>query len=845
MGSAWILFISFLIFLLQGGFTFAEIGFLRPQNTGNAVLKNIAGFALGSMGYFFIGYGLMFGLSWWGLWGTSDFLPDELFSSEFAENGILADRLLQMVLAAVAIPIVTGAMSERTKFWGYLVASALMGAFLYPTVGHWIRGDGWLARLGMIDMGGAAGLFFLAGCVSLAAILVLGPRLDFNNRRLSLSRPNVSFLALGVFILWLGWFGLNIGQVLLVDDFSLVLAAASTLFAGSGGIISSLIASWLWKGKPDVPLTLGGGLAGLVASTGGITIVSPLSIMVIGGCAGGLFCVAHFGLGRLGVDDPVGSLAVYGVGGLWGTLAVGFFAEAPYTLKYTGVPGSGLFYGGGGDILLSQILGIGGVFLFAFPVSWGVLKLLDTAFQLRVAPEKERRGLDLEEHGLSAYPFLDEIREQQDGLRKELRTVQELSLLHDIGQSMHTLNLDEILELILRGVAEGIGFDRVRLYLLDEGRNQLVCRVAVGVEREKIQDLSLPYNREDNMISRAMVERRPFIVEDARQDPRVNRDLISSLEVKSFAAVPLLSKDKVLGGIAADNLISQTSITESKLKSLMVFANQAAMALENALMYGELKNFSTLLGERVKKASEDLQVTQRQLFQSEKLAALGKISAGIAHEIRNPLTSIKILIHSLADAQSTLSSREKDMAVIEAEIERVNKMIKQFLDFARPRPPSLEPVEIAKVLEDTLLLLKHEMEGQRIGLQRRYSAELPPVPMDPEQMKQVFLNLLLNALQAMESGGTVTVTTALKKDPSGGPAGGWAEVSLADTGKGVPEEIRNRIFEPFFSTKEEGIGLGLPIAQRIVEEHGGEIRVESRPGRGTIFSILLPLTPRL
>ncbi|MCX5908156.1 MAG: hypothetical protein NTY64_13495, partial [Deltaproteobacteria bacterium] len=172
--------------------------------------------------------------------------------------------------------------------------------------------------------------------------------------------------------------------------------------------------------------------------------------------------------------------------------------------------------------------------------------------------------------------------------------------------------------------------------------------------------------------------------------------------------------------------------TEDKLRSLMIFANQAALALENALMYEELKNSSSRLGELVKKATVELEATQRQLFQSEKLAALGKISAGIAHEIRNPLTSIKILIHSLADEKATHSSREKDMVVIEAEIERVNKIIKQFLDFARPRPPSLEPVDMARVLDDTLALLTPEMEGRGIRLQRRYSAGLPPVPMDSE-----------------------------------------------------------------------------------------------------------------
>jgi signal transduction histidine kinase len=297
----------------------------------------------------------------------------------------------------------------------------------------------------------------------------------------------------------------------------------------------------------------------------------------------------------------------------------------------------------------------------------------------------------------------------------------------------------------------------------------------------------------------------------------------------------------VLGGIAADNLISQSLITEKKLQSFMIFANQAALALENALMYEELKAFSGQLEDRVRKASARLEETQRQLFQSEKLAALGKLSAGIAHEIRNPLTSIKILIHSLVDEQATENSREKDLAVIEAEIERVNKIIKQFLDFARPRPPSLEPTDVGTILDETLALLVYEMEAQKIAPEKHYAPDLPPVPLDREQMKQVFLNLMLNAIQAMERGGTLKMSTRRAAPLPGKRDRSAAEIAVEDTGPGIPDGLRSKIFEPFFSTKEEGIGLGLPIAQRIVEEHGGDIRVESKEREGTTFVITLPL----
>lgn len=844
MDMMWTLIASFLIFLMQAGFTLVEVGFTRAKNAGNVVMKNMIDFALGSFGFFLIGYGLMFGTSAAGLFGTGDFFLSHITSAGKVDNWKFANLMFQVVFAATAATIVSGAMSERAKFIGYLFYSLLISTLIYPVVGHWIWGGGWLARKGMIDFSGSTVVHSVGGWVSLAGVLVLGPRLGRHNRDGSVNvipGHNIPLVALGVFILWFGWFGFNTGNTLSATNPSIALIAVNTILAGASGALCAMAVTWVLRGKPDVGMTLNGILSGLVSCTGGVAIISPFSAAAIGSAAGFILYFSLSAFERCRIDDPVGAISVHGVNGIWGTLAVGLFAQEQYVQNSLGFAVNGLLFGGGFDLLGVQALAVISVFLWAFPLSWLFFKVLDKTLGLRVSPEEEVRGLDFGQHSMTSYPVFDEFQKKQEEILEELERVRELSLLHDIGQSMHTLNLEETLELILQGVAKGIGFDRVRLYLLEEEKRQLFCKVTVGMEKEKIQSLTLPYDREDNMVSRAMMERRPFIVEDAGHDPRVNPSLISFLDVKSFAVVPLLSRDKVLGGISADNLITQTLITEKKLQSLMIFANQAALALENALMYEELKAFSGQLEDRVRRASARLEETQRQLFQSEKLAALGKLSAGIAHEIRNPLTSIKILIHSLVDEQATETSREKDLAVIEAEIGRVNKIIKQFLDFARPRPPSLEPMEVRAILEETLALLVYEMEAQKISLERSYAPDIPPVPMDREQMKQVFLNLLLNAIQAMERGGNLRVAIRWKPAPSGDGGRSVAEIAVQDTGPGMAEDIRSRIFEPFFSTKEEGIGLGLPIAQRIVEEHGGQIRVESRVGEGTTFTILLPI----
>lgn len=844
MDMLWTLIASFLIFLMQAGFTLVEVGFTRAKNAGNVVMKNMVDFAAGSLGFFLVGYGLMFGTSAWGLFGTSDFFLSHLTPAGQVDNWKFANLMFQVVFAATAATIVSGAMSERAKFVAYLCYSILISTLIYPVVGHWVWGGGWLARLGVIDFAGSTVVHSVGGWVSLAGVMVLGPRLGRYNRDGSaniIPGHNIPLVALGVFLLWFGWFGFNSGNTLSATNPSIALIAVNTILAGGSGALSTMTLTWALRGKPDVGMTLNGVLSGLVSCTGGIAIFSPFSAVIVGCIAGSLLVFFLGLLERRRIDDPVGAISVHCLNGIWGTLAVGLFAQDSYVQNSLGYAVNGLFFGGGMGLLGVQALAVASAFLWAFPVSLAFFKILNATVGLRVSPEEEVRGLDFGEHSMTSYPVFDEFQKKQEEILEELERVRELSLLHEISQSMHTLHLNEILELILQGVARGIGFDRVRLYLLEEEKKQLVCKVAVGVEKEKIENLSLPYDREDNMVSRAIMERKPFIIEDASRDPRVNVGLISFLDVKSFAVVPLLTRDKVLGGIAADNLISQTLITEKKLQSLMIFANQAAMALENALMYEELKKFSNQLGERVKLASARLAETQRQLFQSEKLAALGKLSAGIAHEIRNPLTSIKILIYSLVDENATEISREKDLAVIEGEIERVNKIIKQFLDFARPRPPALEPMDVRRVIEETLSLVAYEIESQGVSLMREDASELPAVLMDGEQMKQVFLNLILNAVQAMPQGGQLRIRAVLKRGGAGDSAKPVVEIAIQDTGRGMPEDVKNKIFEPFFSTKEEGIGLGLSIAQRIVEEHRGEIGVETAPEKGTTFFLRFPV----
>ncbi|MCJ7705953.1 MAG: GAF domain-containing protein [Desulfobacterales bacterium] len=399
---------------------------------------------------------------------------------------------------------------------------------------------------------------------------------------------------------------------------------------------------------------------------------------------------------------------------------------------------------------------------------------------------------------------------------------------------MDTLDIEEILRLVLEGVIKNIGFDRARLYLVNERRDVLECKMAVGVDVEKIKGIELPLDPEASIISRSVMEKKPYIIPDARMDPRVNPVLKEKFNLHSLVVIPLFTKEKALGAIAADHTEPGRRLTQETLDSVMRFAQQAGLAIQNASMYQELKNFSRQMEERIQKTTADLRKTEAQLIRSEKLAALGQLAAGIAHEIRNPLTSINILIHSLRERLPSENSQQEDLKVIEEEIHRMNEIVDQFLRFAKPSSPFLEKTDVLSIFEETLQLLRPQIEKQRIVVEKEFQA-LPMIQMDPEQMKQAMLNLLLNAIQAMPEGGQLTLKGQNSKE------GQWIHLSIEDSGMGISPEDIDKLFDPFFSTKEGGIGLGLSITHRIIDHHHGKIEVENAPGNGTLFTVWLPI----
>jgi Amt family ammonium transporter len=389
----WTLVAAALVFFMQAGFAMVESGFTRAKNAVNIMMKNLMDFAMGSLAFWAIGFGLMFGATSTGWFGTTGFFLSDFSPGE--DPWVLAFWMFQVVFAATAATIVSGAMAERTKFSGYLVYSVFVSALIYPIFGSWAwgslyKGAGWLEGLGFIDFAGSTVVHSVGGWIALAGAIVLGPRLGKYTKDGKV-RPipghNLPLAALGVFILWLGWFGFNPGSTTAANK-DIAMIFVNTNLSAAAGAVFAMFTAWIKFKKPDVGMSLNGALAGLVAITSPCATVTPLSSIVIGAIAGIVVVLSVLFFDKIKVDDPVGAISVHGVCGAWGTLAAGIFNIGGTSAKILGV----------------QVLGVGACFVWAFGTGLVIFKLIDMTIGLRVSPEEEAEGLDYGEHGATAYP---------------------------------------------------------------------------------------------------------------------------------------------------------------------------------------------------------------------------------------------------------------------------------------------------------------------------------------------------------------------------------------------------------------------------------------------------------
>ena len=476
-----------------------------------------------------------------------------------------------------------------------------------------------------------------------------------------------------------------------------------------------------------------------------------------------------------------------------------------------------------------------------------------------------------------------------EDITESLERAYESSVLRRIGQIMQgILDPNRLLYTILTCVTAGtaLGFNRAILLLIDPDRKLLEGKMGVGPSSGEeaariwselarksptVDEILADYDRIENPVDtplsraarqvqisldetediliRAVRELRPFKITD-EEAIVISPALWSALGTHHFVAVPLAAKDRAIGVIVADNLYSGTSITDDSVDLLCAFAGHAALALENAELYQRLQDTVR----EVEDAYQELARTQKELVLSERLAVIGEMSARMAHEIRNPMTTIGGFARSIL-RKSDPERVEMAARIIVQEVERLEKLLAETLSFTRPNRPHFASTDLHHILRDVRTLLDEEMREKNIVFEEQFCPDLPHLNLESAQIKQVFINILQNALQAMPSGGNLTVTTRCltkvrppsreRTETADVPDANaeWVEIEVRDTGEGIPAEHIDQLFSPFFTTKTYGTGLGLAISRKIVDDHKGHLTIQSQPGQATTVYIQLPLSP--
>jgi Amt family ammonium transporter len=398
INTVWVLITAALVFFMQAGFALVEAGFTRSKNTTNILFKNLMDFVIGTIVFWAIGFGIMFG-SKNGIWGGIDLFTQHTYRSDMPDMAFL---IFQTVFAATAATIVSGAMAERTKFNAYLMYSAVISLIIYPVSGHWAWGGGWLSQMAtpFHDFAGSSVVHMVGGMAAMMGAITLGPRIgkyDKNGKAKAIPGHSITLATLGVFILWIGWFGFNPGSQLAaagtVNATAIALIFVTTNLAAAGGALATMLFIWLLYKKPTLSMTLNGALAGLVAITAGCDAVTPGGALIIGFIAGILVVLSvEFFDKIVKIDDPVGAISVHGICGAFGTLMVGVFSKS-----------QGLLYGNGAALLKSQFIGVISIAAWAIFTAFILFRLLKYLNGLRVEKRIEEEGLDVYEHGESAY----------------------------------------------------------------------------------------------------------------------------------------------------------------------------------------------------------------------------------------------------------------------------------------------------------------------------------------------------------------------------------------------------------------------------------------------------------
>ena len=858
LDALWVIVSASLVFLMQAGFLCVEAGSTRRKNNINVAIKNIADVGLSIMMFWAFGYGLMFGTSMHGWWGFSNFLPE--FNQ--AESWPIVFFLFQAMFCSTAVTIVSGAVAERMTFRGYLFSAVLISGFVYPVFGHWVWGGledslaaGWLSQRGFVDFAGSTVVHSLGGWVALAAVLVIGPRLGrFSRQNFDQQAPSsdLPLAFLGALLMWFGWFGFNGGSTLAFND-QVPGILVNTLLAGAAGLTAPLTWSLIVE-KHHLPFkaVMNGTLAGLVAITASCHAVSLSSAVLIGGIGGLVMLGVDALLDKLKIDDAVGVIPVHLGPGIWGTVAVALFGD----LERLGTGLSRM------DQLVSQVSGVLACGLWAFAVPLLVFLLLNRYVSLRVSHKQEYVGLNVSEHG-ACNEFQNLFETMQTHAKTgNLQRRATASALTEIGQISRWYN--QVVDALERSTAR---------------TNAIIMTAADGIVTVEPDTLTV---QSTNPAVETIFGGHWLQAVGQSLTTLIVTDLVQSQDSALHSLQQFLQQGCRTGeaytAIGVHNegrrfpievLVTDSQLRSANFLTIMVRDITERKESEAALMTSELEARRT--ANQLEKALNELKQAQAQLLQSEKMAGLGQLVAGIVHEINNPVGFIYgnlehameyvedlllVINHYQTQAIELPPALQKDVdnadisyirkdfpkliGSITTGTERIREIVQSLRKFVRFGESEVKTVDIHRGLDNTLMMLAHRLnmtaKRPKILVEKRYG-HVPKIQCYAGAINQVFLNLFNNAIDALEThkAGTITITTEEQPD--------CVVITIADNGEGIAKALQQQIFDPFFTTKPvgDGTGMGLAISyQIVVDQHGGELRFQSVLGHGSEFQVVLP-----
>ena len=809
--TIWVLTCTSLVFLMQAGFCCLESGLSRSKNSINVATKNIVDFFIGVFIFWLFGFGLMFGQSYGGWIGTTQFFFEDSSNAHWPTVVFL----FQLVFCSTAMTISSGAVAERMRFRAYLLLAVGIGAFAYPLFGHWAWAHdsagnpaGWLGKLGFLDFAGSSVVHSVGAWAALAAVLILGPRTgrftgDSNEQRFSSS--NLPMAALGFLILWFGWFGFNGGSTLALNGQvpSIIL---NTILAGISGGICALLWELIASKQISVEKVFNGSLAGLVAITASCNAVNYPSAIFIGFIAG-VVMLASLSLleNRFKIDDVVGAIPVHGFAGVWGTLAVALFADT--SLFQTGVSRT--------SQLGIQALGVGVCFVWSFGSIWLFMMLVKCFMPLRVTASDEKIGLNVAEHGAST----------------ELHSLLETMIAHEKGDNQSRADVDNFTEAGIVGYQYNRVLDAQEILLSDVKDREVRYRSIMDNVMDAIITIDLEgkieeFNRGAEYLfgyynHEAIGKSIDLLIPPLHQ--KIQHEY-SSGELNPQLVRAIGSRQEIV----AQRSDGSTFPAELAVSSVLLADREIFTGIIQDI--SERKDYERSLNEARKRAEAASE-------------AKSEFLANMSHEIRTPMTAIlgftDILLRNLNNPDDIESAN-----IVKRNGEYLIGVINDILDLSKieARKIELEQVRVntIEVIRDIVALMQIKADLKGLKLVVSFENPIPEtIVTDPTRLRQILINLLGNAIKFTDTGYVELRTRIINREDS------FAQLQfdVIDTGIGISKEALAQIYQPFTQAdnsttrKYGGTGLGLAISKRLVEMLGGQIQVTSSTGSGSTFTI--------